>query len=215
MLRNAPTGQKMQVSHPQTLFLIQHSHNRPRSLMAMIDHGAIYYTPHLWCVECNSFDIVCVSLCVAISLSQPNGRTYRLEFWHGGQVEWYLSRVDRSRSKFNVTGSKKCSLECSIDFWEPCLWTCQRRRSGIQLAGRWRGVFSKRMQFFGNSTGALPMSNTMPVVFPAAYNDSTAWICMFILGTWNLSNIIWNAPKMDWLNIPPILFCGVCQQTTP
>ena len=96
----------MQVSHPQTLFLIQHSHNRPRSLMAMIDHGAIYYTPHLWRVGCNSFDIVCVSLCVSVSLSQPNRRTYRLEFWHGGQVEWYLSRVDRSRSKLNVTGSK-------------------------------------------------------------------------------------------------------------
>ncbi len=44
---------------------------------------------------------VCVSVCPCVRvlpLSQPNGQTYRLEFWHGGQVEGYLGQVHRSRS---------------------------------------------------------------------------------------------------------------------
>ncbi len=47
------------------------------------------YTPCLWHVGCNSFDFVCLSVCVSISLSRLNGRTYRLRFWHVGQVEGY------------------------------------------------------------------------------------------------------------------------------
>ncbi len=40
---------------------------------------------------------VCVCVCV-LPLSQPNRQTYRLEFWHAGQVEEYLSQLGRSRS---------------------------------------------------------------------------------------------------------------------
>ncbi len=45
----------------------------------------------------------CVS--VSVSLSWPNGQTYRLEFWHVGQVEEYLGQVGH-RSKVKVTRSK-------------------------------------------------------------------------------------------------------------
>ncbi len=41
---------------------------------------------------------VCVCVCVSVSLSRKNEGTYRLEFWHGGQVEGYLGQVHRSRS---------------------------------------------------------------------------------------------------------------------
>ncbi len=30
---------------------------------------------------------------ILVLLSQPNGQTYILEFWHGGQVEGYLGQV--------------------------------------------------------------------------------------------------------------------------
>ena len=30
---------------------------------------------------------VCVSVCLSVSLYQPNGQTYRLDFWHVGQVK--------------------------------------------------------------------------------------------------------------------------------
>ena len=42
---------------------------------------------------CNSFGIVILSVCLSVSLSRPNGQTYRLEFWHVGQVEGYLGQV--------------------------------------------------------------------------------------------------------------------------
>ncbi len=64
-----------------------------------------YYTPLLWRVWCNSFDIVCLSVCLSVSLSQPNGQTYKLEFWHGGLVEGYLGQLCGSRSKVKVTRS--------------------------------------------------------------------------------------------------------------
>ncbi len=50
--------------------------------------------------------VLASSVCVSVSLSRSNGRTYRLEIWHGGQVEGYLGRVYRSRSKVKVTRSK-------------------------------------------------------------------------------------------------------------
>ncbi len=62
------------------------------------------YTPHLWREGCNSFDIDCVSVCLSVSLSKPNGKTYRLEFWQGGQVEGYQGQGQRS--KVNVTRSE-------------------------------------------------------------------------------------------------------------
>ncbi len=51
----------------------------------------------------NSFDIVCVStVCksvrLSVSLYQTNEQTYRLDFWHGGQVKGNLGQVGRSRS---------------------------------------------------------------------------------------------------------------------
>ena len=33
---------------------------------------------------------VCLSVCPSVSLYRPKGKTYRLEFLHGGQVEGYL-----------------------------------------------------------------------------------------------------------------------------
>ena len=61
-----------------------------------------HYTPHPnWC---NNFDIMCecvnvwVCVCLSVSLSWPNGQTYRPEFWHEGQVGGYLGQVSRSRS---------------------------------------------------------------------------------------------------------------------
>ncbi len=39
---------------------------------------------------------LCVCVCV-LPLLQQNGHAYRLEFWHGGQVEGYLGQVYRSR----------------------------------------------------------------------------------------------------------------------
>ncbi len=58
------------------------------------------YTPRLWRDVRNSFDIVsvCLSVCLSVSLSWPNEQTYRLEFWHGGQVDEFLGQVCRSRS---------------------------------------------------------------------------------------------------------------------
>ncbi len=47
----------------------------------------------------NSFGIVCVCGCVycpSVSLSRPNGQTYRLDIWHVGQVGGYLGQVRRS-----------------------------------------------------------------------------------------------------------------------
>ncbi len=71
-----------------------------------------HYTPRLWRVGCNSIDIVCVSVCLSVSLSRPNGRTYRLEFQHGGQVEGYLGQVNRSKVK--VTWSKDVLMDISM-----------------------------------------------------------------------------------------------------
>ena len=38
---------------------------------------------------------ICLSVCLAVSLSKQNAQTYRLEFWHGGQMEGYLGKLDR------------------------------------------------------------------------------------------------------------------------
>ncbi len=46
---------------------------------------------------CNSFDIVCLSVCL-LPLSRPNGQTYGPDFLYVGQVEVYLGEVHRSRS---------------------------------------------------------------------------------------------------------------------
>ena len=51
----------------------------------------IFITPRV-SDGCNSFDIVCVSVCV-LPLSSVNGQTYRPEFQHVGQVEGYLGQV--------------------------------------------------------------------------------------------------------------------------
>ncbi len=77
----------------------------------------VHYTPRLWRVGCNSFGIVCVSVCPSVSLSRLNGQTYKLEFWHGHQVEEYLGQGHRSKVK--VTRSKNVPwCVCSIDLWE-------------------------------------------------------------------------------------------------
>ncbi len=60
---------------------------------------------------------VSVSVCV-LPLSRPNRQTYRLDFWHGGQVEGYLGQVGRARSQ-----GQKCSFRPFIDFLQPCLST--------------------------------------------------------------------------------------------
>ncbi len=53
-------------------------------------------------------------------LARLNGRTYKLEFWYGCQVEEYLGHVHRSRSEVNDQGNvaKKYSMARFIDFWE-------------------------------------------------------------------------------------------------
>ena len=58
---------------------------------------------------CNSFDIVCVSVCV-LPPSQLNGQIYGHDFWCVCQVEEYLGQVQRSRSKVKGQGHqvKKC-----------------------------------------------------------------------------------------------------------
>ncbi len=66
---------------------------------------------------CNSFGIVILCVCVSVSLSRPNEQTYRLEFWHVGQVEGYLSQVWRSRSKVKGQGHQvknRFSMRCII-----------------------------------------------------------------------------------------------------
>ncbi len=57
----------------------------------------IFFTPRV-SDGCNSFGIVCecVSVCLSVSLSWPNRLTYRLEFWHVGQVNGYLGQDRRS-----------------------------------------------------------------------------------------------------------------------
>ncbi len=60
---------------------------------------------------CNSFGIVILCVCLSVSLSQPNGQTYRLEFWHVGQIGGYLGQVRRSKVK--VTRSKTFFYEMS------------------------------------------------------------------------------------------------------
>ncbi len=40
-------------------------------------------------------------------------------------------------------------------------------------------------------TDLVPESNTMPVVRPEAYRDSTAWMATYMAGTLNFSNMIW------------------------
>ncbi len=42
---------------------------------------------------------VCLCVRPSVSLSRLNGQTYKLEFWHGCQVEGYLGQVYRSRSR--------------------------------------------------------------------------------------------------------------------
>ncbi len=61
---------------------------------AYVASSCHFYTPRLWRVGCNSFDIVCVCVCV-LPLSRLNGQTYRLEFQYVGQVEGYLGQVWR------------------------------------------------------------------------------------------------------------------------
>ena len=95
--------------------------------------------PTLWHGGCNSFGIVCVSVCPSISLCRLNGQTYRLEFWHGGQMGGYVGQGLRSRSKIKVTRSKNVSWSFQLmDVAE-----LPRKWLGIQ-----RGIFSKRMRFF-------------------------------------------------------------------
>ncbi len=63
------------------------------------------FTPHV----CDVSGVIVLTsyVCPSVSLlplSWPNGQMYRLEFWHGGQVEGYL--VQGHRSKVKVTRSK-------------------------------------------------------------------------------------------------------------
>ncbi len=41
--------------------------------------------------------VLTLCVCLSVSLSQPNGQRYGLEFWHGGQVEGYLDQLYRLR----------------------------------------------------------------------------------------------------------------------
>ena len=95
---------------------------------------------------------VCLSVCPSVHLAIPAKQT-DTETWI---LAWMSSgTISRSSSWVKVKGQghevKKCSLGCSIYFWEPCLWTCKRRNSGIWLVGIRRGVFSKQMRFFSRS----------------------------------------------------------------
>ncbi len=64
--------------------------------------------------QCNSFGNVCVSVCA--SLSWRKEQTYRLKFWHGGQVEGYLGHVSMSRSP-----NQKTFTGISMRFLNRCL----------------------------------------------------------------------------------------------
>ena len=110
-----------------------------------LETASPHYTPCLWHDECNSFGIVsvCMSVSPSVSLSRPSRRAYKLESWHGCQVEGYIGQVHRSKVGHEI---KNVHLELSIDLWEPCLSICQRRNSGILLVGIWCGVFSKRLR---------------------------------------------------------------------
>ena len=57
----------------------------------------IIITPHV--SDVSGVIVLTSCVCLSVSLSQPNRRTYRLEFWHGGQVEGYLGQGHRSRSQ--------------------------------------------------------------------------------------------------------------------
>ncbi len=56
-----------------------------------MDNAIIIFTPRVN-DGCNSFGIVILCVCLSVSLSCPNGQTYRLEFLHVGQVEGYLGQ---------------------------------------------------------------------------------------------------------------------------
>ncbi len=59
-----------------------------------------HYTPRLWRVGCNSFDIVC--LCVRLLVYHSDSRTdihTDLGFWRGDQVEECTGQVYRHRSR--------------------------------------------------------------------------------------------------------------------
>ncbi len=65
---------------------------------------AIIFTPHV--SDVMGVIVLTSSVCLSVSLFQPNGQTYRLEFWHGGQVEGYLGQGKGHRSNVKVTRSK-------------------------------------------------------------------------------------------------------------
>ena len=77
-------------------------------------------TPHMPDVTGVIVLTLCVCVRLSVSLSQPNGQTNGLEFWHGGQVKGYLGQVIRSRSQVKGQGHwvKRCSFGCFIDFSE-------------------------------------------------------------------------------------------------
>ncbi len=56
----------------------------------------IIITPHV--CDVSGVIVLTSSVCL-LPLSRPNRQTYRLEIWHGGQVEGYLGQVYRSRSR--------------------------------------------------------------------------------------------------------------------
>ncbi len=54
------------------------------------------FTPHV----SNVIGVIVLMsrVCVSVSLSQPDGRTPGLVFWHGCRGEWYLGQIGKSRS---------------------------------------------------------------------------------------------------------------------
>ncbi len=65
-------------------------------LLRILDGNDIMIiTPHV--SDMTGVIVLTSSVCV-LPLPWPNGQMYRLEFWHGDQVEGYLGQVRRSRS---------------------------------------------------------------------------------------------------------------------
>ncbi len=78
------------------------------------------HNPLLW----HNVDIagVCLSVCLRVSLSQPKGQTYRLEFWHVGvRISWssvkikVIGKMSRSPGqKAFLSGILMC---CVLELW--------------------------------------------------------------------------------------------------
>ena len=102
-------------------------------------------TLRLWHVGCNSFDIVCVSVCASVTTlagERTNGQTWFLAWRSSGRISRSYQQI--VSMAFNGMGLR--------DHWCLHRWRCQGRNWGIRLCRYDAGCFQSVCSFIVQGT---------------------------------------------------------------